>query len=143
MAADELGLTDDQIDKLADMRFAHQKEMISKKAALKEAKLELRQLMRKTEVDRKAALAKQEKISAIKAEIAKIKLNNRLEMRNILTKKQVDEWLKMRRRHGFREAMHRKGGCCRLEKGWRRDKGHGMGMRPPGEKPGPDRDFWD
>ncbi|MEE8418078.1 MAG: hypothetical protein V3S06_05370, partial [candidate division Zixibacteria bacterium] len=83
MATDELGLAEDQMDKLADMRFAHQKEMIKKRAALDEARLELRRLMRKAEVDKKAALSRQEKISTIKADIARMKLDHRLEMRKV------------------------------------------------------------
>lgn len=131
-AAHELGLTDDQMDKVADMRFEHQKEMIKKKAALKEARLELRHMMRNAEVDKKAALAAQGKISSIKADIARIKLGHRLEMRGVLSSGQLEKWMKMQRKHGFRERTHPIGEC-----------GH-PGMGPKGEMGhGPDHDFGD
>ena len=132
MAADDLGLTDDQMDKLADMRFEHQKEMIKKKAALKEARLELRHLMRDAEVDRKAALSRQEKISAIKADIARAKLDHRLGMRTVLSAEQLDRWLKMQRKRGPRGKMRHEGG-----------RGH-RDMGPKGEmRHGPDHDSRD
>jgi len=130
MAADELGLTEDQMDKLSDLRFAHQKEMIKKKAALQEAKLELRQLMRKAEVDKKTALSRQEKISAIKADMARMRLDHRLGIRKVLSSEQLDKWMKMCRKHGFREGMHRKGGRCHPGIEPHGGKGHGMGMGP-------------
>ena len=131
-AAHELGLTDDQMDKVADMRFEHQKEMIKKKAALKEARLELRHMMRNAEVDKKAALATQEKISSIKADIARIKLGHRLEMRGVLSSGQLEKWMKICRQHGPQDGMHHKG-----------ERGH-RGMGPKGDAgPGPDHSLWD
>lgn len=144
MAVDELGLTDDQVDKLADMRFEHQKEMIKKKAALKEARLELRQLMRDAEVDKKAALSRQEKISAIKADIARTKLGHRLGMRTVLSAEQLDRWLKMCRMHGPGERMGHKGERGHRDFGPHGGKGPGKGMGPKGEMgPGPGHDSWD
>lgn len=132
MAVDELGLTEDQVDKLADMRFAHQKEMIKKRAVLDEARLELRRLMNKAEVDKKAALSRQERISTIKADIARMKLDHRLGMREVLSGEQLDKWMEMRREHGSRGRMHNKG-----------KRGH-SDMGPKGEmRYGPDHDFWD
>lgn len=143
-AAHELGLTDDQMDKVADMRFEHQKEMIKKKAALKEARLELRHMMRNAEVDKKAALAMQEKISSIKADVARIKLNHRLEMRGVLSSGQLEKWMKMRRKHGFRERTHTMGECGHPGMGPHKGKGPSKGMGSKGEMGhGPDHDFGD
>jgi Spy/CpxP family protein refolding chaperone len=138
VAAEELGLTDDQIDKLADLQFEHQKAMIQKRAALQDAELELRQIMREAKVDKKAALAIQERISAVKADMARVRLDHRLEMRKVLSAEQLDKWMKMRR-HDMRQGMrHNKG-----------ERGH-PGMKPrqggnPGRGmgPGPDPDPWD
>jgi Spy/CpxP family protein refolding chaperone len=138
MAADKLGLTDDQADRLVDMRYELQKEMIKKKAALKEARLELRQLMRKAEVDKKAALSRQAELSALKADIARMRLEHRLEMRKVLSAEQLERWLKMCRKQGPREKMGHKGKHghpeCRPHSG--SAPGKGMG-------PGPDYDIWD
>jgi Spy/CpxP family protein refolding chaperone len=131
MATEELQLTDQQMDKMADLRFEHQKAMISKRAALKEARLELRQVLRKAEVDRKAAMARQEKISALKAEIARMKLEHRLQMRDVLTKDQLEKWLKMQRMRGMHKGMRGEGrrhhpGMMGSPEG----VGPGMGMGP-------------
>jgi Spy/CpxP family protein refolding chaperone len=124
-AMEELQLTDQQMDKLADLRFEHQKAMISKRAELKEAELELKQLMSKATVDKKAAMASQDKISAAKAEIARMRLQHRLQMRDVLTKDQLQTWLKMQRMHGMHKGMRGEG----------RRRGPGMGM-PEGAGPG-------
>ncbi len=143
-AAHELGLTDDQMDKVADMRFVHQKEMIKKKAALDEARLELRQLLRKAEVEKKAALSRQEKISTIKADMARMKLNHRLEMRGVLSSGQLEKWMKMQRKHGFRERTHTMGECGRRDMGPHQGKGPSKGMGPKGEMGhGPGHGLWD
>ena len=144
MAADELGLTDDQVDKLADMRFEHQKEMIKKRAALKEARLELRHLMRDAEVDRKAVLSRQEKVSALKADVARMRLDYRLGMRTVLSAEQLDKWMKMCRKHGPEERMGHKGKRGHCDFGPHGGKDPGKGMGPKGEmKHGPDHGSWD
>jgi Spy/CpxP family protein refolding chaperone len=66
--SDELGLSTEQQQKMEDMRFQHQKSMIQKRAQLKEAKLEMRNMMRKTEIDESAVLEKQRRISNIQNE---------------------------------------------------------------------------
>ena len=67
---DELNLTDQQQQKLDDLMFQHQKVMIKKKADLQEARLEMRNMMQKVEVDERAVLEKQRRMSALKAEIS-------------------------------------------------------------------------
>ncbi|UCE64887.1 MAG: Spy/CpxP family protein refolding chaperone [Candidatus Zixiibacteriota bacterium] len=111
----ELNLTDQQKQKMDDLRFQHQKVMIQKNADLKEAKLEMRNMMRKTEVDEKAVLEKQKRISALKAEISEARLKHRLEMRKALNKEQLEKLIKHERKrdrsgrfHGDRERLHQK-----------------------------------
>ena len=87
---EDLNLTDQQQQKMDDLKFQHQKAMIQKNADLKEAKLEMRNMMRKTEVDEKAVLGKQKQISTLKAEIAEARLKHRLEMRKVLTPEQFE-----------------------------------------------------
>jgi len=48
---EDLNLTDQQQQRLDDLRFQHQKAMIQKSANLKEARLEMRNMMQKTEVE--------------------------------------------------------------------------------------------
>lgn len=125
MAADKLGLTDDQAAKLDQLRLQHQKDMIQKNAALKVARLELMDMLRSARVDEKAALAKQDAISKMKADIATAKLKHRLAMRGVLTAEQLDKWIKMR---------HDRDGCC--GKGMKHHRGGRMGCDRPCMGPG-------
>jgi len=107
--ADELNLTDAQQEKLDDLRFQHQKMMIQKNADLKQAKLEMRNMMRKAEVDEKAVLEKQKRISALKSEISETRLKHRLEMRKVLTKDQLGKLNKLQRNRDRFKRFHRDG----------------------------------
>jgi len=135
MAADELGLTEDQVNRLDDLMLQHQKEMIRKKAAMMEARLDLKAMMREAKVDEKTALAKQDSISKIKADIASAKLKHKLAMRGVLTSEQLDKWLKMKRKHegfGKHGSKKHRGPCMQ---GPPPGMGPGMGM---GWGPGPE-----
>jgi Spy/CpxP family protein refolding chaperone len=105
--ADELKLTDQQIEQFRSLRIQHEKEIIPLQADLKLAKLELREIMMKDKLDEKAALAKQDRISDIKARIARQKLQHTLDARKVLNDDQVKRWQKMRMHDGpgFRRHM--------------------------------------
>ena len=66
----------------------------------------MREIMMQNTVDEKAALANHDKISAIKAEISKMKLQNKLAMRKILTADQLEKWQGLQGRGGQRDD------CC-------------------------------
>ena len=135
MAADKLELTDQQIDKLEDLGYQHKKEMISKHAAVKEAKLELGELMRKADVSEKAAMGRQEKVLQAKADVAKAKLKHKLAARKVLTEEQFEKWSKMKRGKGHSRGHGMKGDCDGpgpgfhqgMEQGKGKGPGHGMG----------------
>ena len=139
MAVEELGLTEDQLNRVDDLMLQHQKQMIELKAGVQKAKLELKAMMRKAKVDEKSALAKQDEISKLKAQMANAQLKHMLAMRSILTPDQLDKWMKMQRKHeGFRGKgnKHDRGGCM---PGCMPGMGPGM-MGGPGMGPGSDRD---
>lgn len=129
---EELNLTEQQQQKMDDLRFQHQKAMIQKNADLKEAKLEMQNMMQKTEVDEKAVLGKQKQISALKAEIAEARLKHRLEMRKVLTPEQREKMNQMRRDRDKSRKFHRDG-----------ERPHLRGKRGdcdgPGSGPGPEK----
>ncbi len=110
--ADELQLTDDQIEKIRANSFSQQKEMIQLKADLQRAKVEQKELMLANKIDKKAVLKKAEAISAIEAQMAQNKLAGRIDRLNMLTDKQ--------RAKVRRNMMHHGG------KG--KGPGHGMGL---------------
>ena len=129
---EELNLTEQQQQKLDDLRFLHQKAMIQKKADLKEAELEMRNLMQKTEIDEKAVLEKQKRISALKAEISEAGLKHRLEMRKVLTKEQLEKMTKSERNRDRFRKSDKEGERPRHK------MRHDYRMRP-GSGPGPER----
>ena len=106
--ADELKLTDQQIEQLQANAMANHKEMIQVKADLEKAKLELKEIMMAKQIDKKAALKKQEAISTIKASMAQKRLANRIDRMSLLTDDQ---------RASMRKGMMRRG-----------HKGRGMGF---------------
>jgi len=133
--AEQLKLTDQQTKQLQDLRFQQQKAMIPKRADLKLAQLDLKQSMMNPKVDERAALAKLDKVSSIKAEIAKMKLQNMLAMRKVLTDEQLSTWMKMRHEMGMRG---KRGMRDRGEMGpmmhHMMGPGPGMGMEHPSEE---------
>ena len=108
---DDLNLTDQQKQQMDDLRFQHQKVMIQKNAELKEAKLDLQNMMRNVNVDEKAVLAQQKKVSTLKGNIAEERLKQRLAMRKLLTKEQLEMLIKHERnRRGFGRSRGDGGG---------------------------------
>ena len=98
---EKLKLTDQQQEKLQDLMIQHQKDIVPKQADLKLAKIGLKEIMMKSDINEKAALDQMDKISAIKAQIAKLKLQHLLAARKILTADQLKEFKQMHRMMGF------------------------------------------
>ncbi len=94
---EDLNLTDDQQQRIDDLRYQHRKAMIKRKAELEEAKLEFRRIMRNVEIDEKAALERHNKMSSLKAEMAQSKVKQKLAIRKVLNKEQTEKLLKARR----------------------------------------------
>jgi Spy/CpxP family protein refolding chaperone len=126
----DLQLTEQQQQQMEDLRFQHQKAMIQKKAALKTAELEMRNMMQKANLDEKAVLAKQKEISTFKAAISEERVRQQIAMRKILNAEQLQKFLKMHRGRGFDDGFHR--GDRGMHKGMRsRDcTGPGNGAGP-------------
>jgi hypothetical protein len=86
--ADELKLTDQQIEQLNSSLNAHRKEMVQYRANLQKAKIELNELMLAKKIDRQAALKKSSDISLIKSDMAKKALEYKIDRLNMLDDKQ-------------------------------------------------------
>ena len=91
-AADDLKLTQQQMEKLQDMRLKHRKEMLRKMTELDVAEIELQEMMAKSKVDEKAVMEHMDKIAMLEADIEKSKMKQRLAMRNVLTDEQRSKW---------------------------------------------------
>lgn len=114
--ADELKLTEQQIEQLQAAALANKKEMIQPRADLEKAKLELNEMMMAKNIDRKKALDKQKQISAIKGQIAEKRLAAKIDRLNILNDEQrarvrKDMMLRGPRHHG-RDRGFRMRDCC-------------------------------
>ncbi len=103
--AEQLDLTDAQKDQMRDLRTKHQKEMIQRRADVKVARLELRELIRDA-ADRVTINSKVEQIGSMQTEIEKARVGHRLDARNLLTPEQREKFDDMPMMgHGMR------GGC--------------------------------
>jgi Spy/CpxP family protein refolding chaperone len=112
-------LTDQQLEQLHTMQVTQHKQMIKLRADLETAKLEMAELMRADKVDNGKVLKKGDEISALKAQMAKIRLQGRLDRMNILTDEQRAQMRKDRmhrgpghgKRGGGRPMMRNDGQC--------------------------------
>ena len=134
--AEKLGLSGEQKDQIHTLQIKHQKDMITRRAELKIAKMELREIMMDSKLNENAAISKQDNISKMKSDMARLKLQHKIAIRKILTDEQLKTWTEMRHEMGPRFGRHM------------RDGGRGMNrMGPPpmmgpgpGCGPGMDRD---
>lgn len=83
-------LTDDQLEKIAAMKDNFLTKTSAKKAELRTLGRQLRGLLTKKDVNRQEAFALQDKISTLRADLAKEKLAFRLDMMSVLTDEQRD-----------------------------------------------------
>jgi Spy/CpxP family protein refolding chaperone len=122
---EELGLTQEQLDKLESLRVDHEKQMIDLGAKLKVASVEMEQLMMDRGND-DAVRAKSAEITSLMTKIGELRVNHQLARRAVFTGEQWSK-IKSMRTFGRRHMMGRGD----------RGTGHGYGMRPHrGMRPG-------
>lgn len=110
MMADELKLSDQQIAQFQKLQMQFERDMVKPQSDLKLARLDLKEIMMQQTIDEKAALGKQDRISAIKADIAKMRLQHMIAAQKILTPDQLTQWKKMHRGMGGMRGMRGPGG---------------------------------
>ncbi len=115
--AGELELTDQQVSKLEDMQSEFQLAQVDRKAEMKKAQIELKDLMR-DEASQSQILSQMDKIGDMKTEMRKVQYQHREAVKNVLTSEQQDKIKTMRSefRMGHRELCDGHG-----------QKGHGRG----------------
>jgi len=96
----ELNLSQSQKDRIAKIRESHQKDMIQSRADLQLAQLEFRKLMRADDPDKRAINAQIDRMTSIRADMMKSRVDQRLEVRDILT---ADQRAKLRDGRGSRD----------------------------------------
>lgn len=110
---DELGLTDDQRDKIEALVIDHKLAQIDRRAAMQKAKVQLHVLMRDDDASESAVMKQIDKLSDLRADMQKSKYTHRKSIHAVLTAEQLDKVKKLRKSHGkrggkFGQAQH---GC--------------------------------
>lgn len=125
---DELGLTEEQMDSMRDVRYNFRKAQIGLRAELKTSRLELRHLMMEEKPNQGQIGKLVDQIADTQKELLKQRIDKKLAMKEILTAEQLKKFMKTR-------GKHRKG---RMGMGDRRDdRPHRpRGHRSQGEGPG-------
>ena len=80
-----LNLSQSQKDRIAQVRESHQKEMIQSRADLELAQLEFRKLMRADNPNKRELNAQIDRMASIRADMMKSRVDQRLQVRDILT----------------------------------------------------------
>ncbi|MBU2534468.1 MAG: Spy/CpxP family protein refolding chaperone [Alphaproteobacteria bacterium] len=103
--ADEIGLSDQQIEQLKTMQEAHRVGMVDARATAEKAKIRLQSVMQAKNADDQEVLRAIDESARAKAEIAKKRYLNRQECMSILTESQQSKLQELRedRQTGKRE----------------------------------------
>jgi Spy/CpxP family protein refolding chaperone len=123
----ELGLSDDQMVRLREIRESRQRDAIRHRADAEVAHLDLRRLLDAPTVDRKAVDAKVKEIADLQSAGLRARVDTMLAMREVLTPAQRQKWQALGgERH--RDRWQRRDG--------RRSSGRGWGVSPDGPPKG-------
>ena len=110
-----LDLSDDQYEKIYALKNSLLDKVGPKMLEIRTHERHLRDLMTQTNVDAKAARNLQDKINGLKADLANMKLDNRLAMHDVLNdeqRKKIRDWVIK----GGRGMHHRGGPRMKMEK---------------------------
>ncbi len=81
----QLGITQEQLDRLTEGAYQHRRRLIRLRADLRLERLEMRRLLREDVPDRRALLEGLERLIQLRGEIARARLERRLEGREVLS----------------------------------------------------------
>jgi Spy/CpxP family protein refolding chaperone len=87
---DEIGLTDAQEDRLQEMMFEFQTQMVDQQAKIKKARIQL-QALRMNDGSENEVFAAIDKLSDLKAEAQKLRYSHRKQVLGVLTEEQLDK----------------------------------------------------
>ena len=101
-AIEVLELTDEQVDKLEDLRFSHEKEALEIKQKIEREQLELRKLMDADEPNESKIKAKIREIGSLRTDFQLAQVDTYFAARKILTDEQIEKMESLR--HGGRRG---------------------------------------
>jgi len=99
----ELNLTEEQQQKMHDLRVEHQKAVIPLLADIKLAKLDIEELVRKGDTSKKLDAAIK-KVNNLRAKHFELQIRHRIEVGQILTDEQKAVWQKLQGHRGMMKA---------------------------------------
>lgn len=126
-----LNLTPEQQQKMGDLRYQHQKDMIKLREEVSLKRLDLRHEMEKDSPDRATVDRLAEEMGALRVHMGRLKVDHLLDVRQVLT---PEQWSKARELMQARRAQRKAGRGGRLGPGAGSGRGQGAG---PGQSPGP------
>lgn len=88
---DELGLTEDQVNKLETLKSETEKRTVQTRADLRVAQIELRDLLRQDDVAMNDVNPQIDKIASLRAEMLRTLVESRLNAREVLTAEQREK----------------------------------------------------
>jgi len=110
--AEEVGITDDELEQIKDMAYESRKEQIALKSKLELARLEERYLVEQDNPDLEAVLEAVEKKGQVETSIAKSRITHELEIRALLGTERIEDLKKAcreKRRERHPKRRGRKG----------------------------------
>jgi Spy/CpxP family protein refolding chaperone len=133
--AQELGLSQEQVQKLEDLRYQNQKQMVDIRRDLQLKMLDIRREMGKDNPDPQVLDRLVDEAAAIRARQQKTRIHHLLDVKKVLT---PEQWAKgrqmlMDRREGMRERFGARPGAG--GRGMRPGPGMGRGQGQPPEGP--------
>ena len=122
-----LELTDEQKEKMSDLRSAHQKAMIDLRAAHAKARIDLGAIRNEDNPSASDIQAKVDAVTAAQGKIMAREIQHSMDVRNLLTAEQKEKLGEMRR--GGREGFRGRGGPGFRGRGGPGFRGRGPGFR--------------
>lgn len=131
----ELGLSQDQIDKINTIWRDHRKTLIDLRAEHEKQQVDLETLLSKDTIDETAVLAKADLVNKTKADVERVTLQMRLRIRNVLTREQRERSKELLERFRMEEQQRRNTMDPNARPGPRNPRGPGARRIPPPADP--------
>lgn len=89
---DKLNLSDEQSNKISDLRTKHQKSMVDMKADMQKAMIDLKEVRKSNDLNRSKLVSATEKVSNIRNKMALEKANHQMDIFELLDADQKKIW---------------------------------------------------
>ena len=124
-----LELTDEQKEKMSDLRSAYQKAMIDLRAAHQKARIDLGEIRKQDNPSASDIQAKVDAVTAAQGKIMAREIQHSMDVKNLLTAEQKEKLGEMRGKRGGREGFRGRGGPGFRGRGGPGFRGRGPGFR--------------